>query len=603
MSDTDSALDARLRADPKWAALNTELDGARAELREIEAQLVADRETAARPRPPQQMQRPGSWNPLDRIPNPDYEKWRAARANVAKYDDPLLGDEAAQKALEALRKRVSDLAVSLGTQASAVRNTRPAQAEPEIRLIEGVYRERDPRTGVWRPVTVEGEGGVPRAAVAGTATGPHTIQKTEKGPPDENGYQPTYLVTYDVDAQGNETWNGETPKRLDLGPSVASPRSQVDLQTAQVNLQAAQQKLAEATSPGAQEKARIDLEVARTNLAQAQRKAAAELLPETISAPSTQRVIVQRDPTTGELTAVPNPAYQAPGPEPVSAPGSQPLLAFRDPRTGAITTQPNPNYRAALPQNAYAAYAQERSRVQAEGRRRIDELQRQQEQGLLSAADAGRQFDQWLAGETAGLTGLETAAREAQRQEQIALEQQQRLEQQRVEGLERTRQQLGYEAGEAARRDLAAVLPQGRTPQFLREYGGLVSNMAARANAPSAEAAAALPRAPTITPDVFNPANFKAALPDLDAYARQATARALSAISPIAAATINRPMPRFPEPPDLPALLAQVPYRGPLQAPPPGVQPLPGQEAIDLRTGFARSQYPGGSFLDWRLPA
>jgi hypothetical protein len=268
--------------------------------------------------------------------------------------------------------------------------------------------------------------------------------------------------------------------------------------------------------------------------------------------------------------------------------------------------------RGQLPANAYAALAQETSRVQAVARQERDRLLELQRQGAISASQAQQQWQQWLGPRQAQLEGLKVAAEEAQRAEQIQLDALQRTEDARVQALNRQREQLGLEAGQTARTAWMGLAPHVRTPQFLQQYGQSVANMAARANAPSAEAAAALPRGSTFTADTFNPANFRAAVPNLDEVARQATARALASISPLAAATINRPMPRFPSPLDLPAMVAQVPYRGPLAAlpsPASGLTPTLGMnpaEDIGLVNGVgtARTRYgpTGDVFYDWPIP-
>jgi hypothetical protein len=268
--------------------------------------------------------------------------------------------------------------------------------------------------------------------------------------------------------------------------------------------------------------------------------------------------------------------------------------------------------RGQLPANAYAALTQETARVQAAARQERDRLLELQRQGALSAQQAQQQWQQWLGPRQAQLEGLKAAAEEAQRAEQVQTEALQRAEHARVEVLNRQREQLGLEAGEGARRTWMGLAPQVRTPQFLQQLGQSVANMAARAGAPSAEAAAALPRGSTFTADTFNPANFRGAIPNLDEVARQATARALAAISPLAAATINRPMPRFPAPADLPGMLAQIPYRGPLAAlpsPTSGLLPTPGTNpAEDLGlvngVGTARTRYgpTGDVFYDWPIP-
>jgi hypothetical protein len=156
------------------------------------------------------------------------------------------------------------------------------------------------------------------------------------------------------------------------------------------------------------------------------------------------------------------------------------------------------------------------------------------------------------------------------------------------------------------------IAPDVRTQGFLTQYGNMVGNMAARANAPTAEAANRLAPAPTITGDTFSIDKFAGAIPNLDEAARAATARALAGISPTAARLANMPTVNMPTGPDLAGMLSQLPYQGALAKPPPGLQPLPGMEAVDQlpfgRPGWARTIYPGvnggqGGWMDWAINA
>jgi hypothetical protein len=445
---------------------------------------------------------------------------------------------------------------------------------------------------------------------------PHQVQKQEKHP---NGG--TYLVTYDVDAQGNEKWNGQKPQEL----FPPSEQTGLQLETAQFNLKKAQQDFAEATSPEAKREAQLKLDLAEFNLQEARKKSGREDRPAILSGvPEGQEWILSRDPTTGAVTRERNPAYRAPISQ-IIQPGTGRTITTRDPTTGEIKTEANPAWtpemeeaqqlelgnlrRGQLPQNPLAAYTQEAQRLQGEAQKELDRLRDLQRTGALSATDADAQFKQYLAQRvTPQLAGLKTQAEEAQRLERTQVEERNRLEQVRADTANRAREQVGYQAGETARSQIMQIAPEIRTPQFLQQYGSMVANMAGRANAPTAEAANAMPAAPTITADTFNPANFAGSIPNLDEAAKQATARALAGISPTAARLANMPTVNMPTGPDLQGMLNQLPYQGQLQRPPPGLQPLPNFAAVDQGNGMARSIYPGvnggqGGWMDWAINA
>ena len=251
-------------------------------------------------------------------------------------------------------------------------------------------------------------------------------------------------------------------------------------------------------------------------------------------------------------------------PQVVPADTTSPVIMTRDPNTGAIKTEPNPEYQGPTFTDATAAYNAQVPRLQQAARTERDRLLELQRSGAISEADAEKQFTQWFAGNVeTPLAGYRAAAEEAQRKEQRENEALQRAENARVEGLNRARETAGFNAGEQARQQWTGLAGEVRTPQFLQQAGQAVANMSARANAPSTEAAAALPRGgSTFTADTFNPANFAGAIPNLDEVARSATQRALASISPSVAAQINAPMPRLPTGPTLEGMLSQIPYRG-----------------------------------------
>jgi hypothetical protein len=452
------------------------------------------------------------------------------------------------------------------------------------------------------------------ATAATTEKKPHQIQKQEKHP---NGG--TYLVTYDVDAQGNEKWNGQKPQEL----FPPSEQAGLTLETAQFNLKKAQADFAEAQSPEAKREARLKLDLAEFNLQEARKKSGREDRPAILSGvPEGQEWILSRDPTTGAVTRERNPAYRAPISQ-IIQPGTGRTITTRDPTTGEIKTEANPAWtpemeeaqqlelgnlrRGQLPQNPLAAYTQEAQRLQGEAQKELDRLRDLQRTGALSATDADAQFKQYLAQRvTPQLAGLKTQAEEAQRLERTQVEERNRLEGIRADTANRERERLGYQAGETARSQVMQIAPDVRTQGFLTQYGNMVGNMAARANAPTAEAANRLAPAPTIQGDTFSIDKFAGAIPNLDEAAKQATARALAGISPTAARLANMPTVNMPNGPDLAAMLGQIPYQGELMKPPPGLQPLPGMEAVDQlpfgQPGMARTTYPGGGYQTWQIP-
>jgi hypothetical protein len=478
---------------------------------------------------------------------------------------------------EAIRKSIAQAEAAVGADPNSDAGVRAAAALPGLRsLLKGYTDSIAAEENRLRDEA---------AAAAAKASGQEGKPKngdTRTSRVTHNGVTATITERYD-NGQWSYVPNSATPETGLLGQQ--DPRSQVDLQTAQTNLQVAQQKLAEATSPEARELAQLDVEKARAAVEQARQAVATGRAP-TVIQPGTSRVITTRDPLTGELRTQPNPAYT---PEMAEAEQLQ-LEGLR---------------RGTLPQDAYAAYTQERTRLQAAGRAEIDRLQELQQKGAISDQQAQAQWQQWIGPRQAQLEGLHAAADEAQRKERLEQEAQQRAENARVEALNRQREQLGFEAGQGARQQWMSLAPQVRTPQFLQQLGQSVANMSARAGAPSAEAALALPAGQRMTADTFNPERWKGAIPDLNQVAREATQRALSSISPAVAASINRPLPQLPTGPALDGMLASIPYQGPLSAlpsPTSGLLPTSGREAVDLGTGQARTYYgTGNSYYDWPI--
>jgi hypothetical protein len=585
----------RVAADPKWVAINSQLNAAKTQLQSIENQLQQARAlTQGHPpnwRPPQKLQKPGTFGPWNQVDNPEYAPYMTALALINKYEDPQGLDDSGKKELETLRKRVSDLTVNLGTQASTVMKTSPAGPTPDIRTVNGIPMERQP-DGSYAPVRVSGADGVTPASGTTTGSKAGKTTKSEKGPDGK-----TYLVTYNVDAAGNESWNGEKPVPLDLG---TDPNAAVTLQTAQVNLQRAQQQLAQENDPLKRAQLQAQVEQAQFTLEQARAKAPLDLqqqqlniqqAEQNLNRPSVQTVggrAVGINPNTGQ--AVFNTDLMSPEDRARTEETAQ--LQLETARRGQ------------LPANALAAYSQETTRLQETARQELARLQELQKSGAISAAEASQQFNNFFQTRVeTPLAGLRAAAEEAQRAEREQNAQRQREEDRWVFQQNQAREQAGIAAGNTARQQAIAIAPQVRTPQFLQQYGQAVANMSQRAGAPNAEAALAMPAGQRITADTFNPANFKGAIPDIETYAQQASQRALSSISPAVAARVGGGMPQLPGLPDLSQLLNQLPYQGPLTAAPRNALPVPGQEALDLGTGMARTMYPGGGYLDWSIPA
>jgi hypothetical protein len=598
-TDTDTPavdLAAQLAGDSEYMELRRQRDEAKARYDRLNAEKAQIQADLSAPEPP--FGDPGGFFGIGRQESPAHQQWRQKREAATRNQYAFTSDKAGKgKELADAEQDYNGASLKLEQRATKVVST-AAQAKPDIRTVNGVPMERG-EDGVYRPVRVGGADGTTGATPATGTTTPSkagTVTKMEKGPDGA-----TYAVTYNVDAAGNQTWDGKKPTRVDLG---TDPGAAIELQTAQLKLQQAQQALANEQDPlkrrqlqtqveqaqfaleQARAKAPIDLQIAQTNLAQAQQN---------LNRPSVSTVggrAVGINPQTGERV--------------FSTDLMSPEERARTEEVAALDTEAR--RRGQLPTNAVAAYSQERTRLQARGQQELDRLTALQQQGAMSAAEAQREFERFFRQNVeAPLSGLQTQAEEYLRAERERQETAQREENWRAYQANQAREQLGLQAGQQARQQLIGLAPQIRTPQFLAQYGQAVANLSQRAGAPNAEAALALPAGQRITADTFNPANFKGAIPDLEAYARQASDRALAAISPAVAAQVGRPLPQLPSLPELPNLLAQVPYQGPLSAAPKGITPLPGQEAIDLgpmgQPGMARTYYSPTSYLDWQIPA
>jgi hypothetical protein len=242
-------------------------------------------------------------------------------------------------------------------------------------------------------------------------------------------------------------------------------------------------------------------------------------------------------------------------------------------------------------QSAVAQYQSEVGRRQGLARTELARLQDLQKSGQLSPDQAEAQFDAWMQTNVEGpLAGYRAAAEEERRTQEQANLTRQTAEDARVEALNRQRQQLGYQAGEAARQQGIEIGQQTRAPQYLQGLGDVANAMAT--GRPFAG----------FSPEAFNPANFKGVQPDYNALADQAMNRLFGVLPQATARNVNVPLPQLPTGDALRTMLDGVRYSGPLTGTP-NEAPVPGQEAQDLGTGMARTMYPGNRFVDWRIPA
>jgi hypothetical protein len=107
------------------------------------------------------------------------------------------------------------------------------------------------------------------------------------------------------------------------------------------------------------------------------------------------------------------------------------------------------------------------------------------------------------------------------------------------------------------------------------------------------------------SPEAFDPANFKKALPNMDELADKAVQRLFSFVPEARARNVNVPLPEMPSGDGLRGMMDQTRYTPPASVAG-GNQPVPGQDAIDLkdqgRPGWARTIYSNGNFSDWQIP-
>lgn len=247
---------------------------------------------------------------------------------------------------------------------------------------------------------------------------------------------------------------------------------------------------------------------------------------------------------------------------------------------------------------ATAQYQAEASRRQDLARKELARLTDLQKSGQISPDQAEAQFDRWMQLNVEGpLAGYKAAAEEERRKLEQENLTRTTAEQGRVDTLNRQREQLAHAAGEAGRQE-AITLGQGtRATEYISDLGGLANRMAAGPmGGPNA--------APgfQFSAGAFDPANFRKVVPNVNELADAAVNRLLSRVSPATARDVNVPLPALPTGPDLTGIMNQVKYQGPLSAMPQAEAALPGQEAVDLGTGRARTVFGNGRYYDWDIP-
>lgn len=241
--------------------------------------------------------------------------------------------------------------------------------------------------------------------------------------------------------------------------------------------------------------------------------------------------------------------------------------------------------------SAVAQYQSEASRRQQLARTELSRLQDLQKSGQISPDQAEAQFDRWMQLNVEGpLAGYKSAAEEERR----TLEQEhltrQTAEANRVEALNRQRDTLAYQAGEEGRQEAITLGQATRAPEYIRDLGGLASSLSqGKTNF-------------QFSPESFDVANYRKAVPNVNELADAAVNRLLSRVQPATARDVNVPLPALPAGPELRSMMDQVKYSGPLSAVPQGEAPLEGQGAVDLGGGRARTVFANGRYVDWPIP-
>jgi hypothetical protein len=242
--------------------------------------------------------------------------------------------------------------------------------------------------------------------------------------------------------------------------------------------------------------------------------------------------------------------------------------------------------------SAVAQYQQEVTRRQGLARTELARLQDLQKSGQLSPDQAEAQFDRWMKTNVEGpLAGFRAAAEEERRKQEQENLTRQTAENARVEAANALRGRAGYEAGETAKAQALEVGLQTRSPEYIGQVGQFAQSLGqGKTNF-------------VFDPSSLDPAKFKAVQPDYDAIANQAMQRLFGLYPEARAQNVNVGVPNLPTGQDLLGLMDGVKYSGPLTGAPAGETPLPGQEAIDLKNGKARTVYSNGRYVDWDINA
>ena len=504
-------------------------------------------------------------NPQNLLERQYNQLWEIEQQLAKAKLDAQSGDDAvripAEKIIPTLTTQQTSLLSQIGQQENREADNRRADEAKAQAEADRKQREEDAKAERERQAAQQPKNG-----------------DTRQSRVEHNGVTAIITERYN-NGQWSYVQGSATPDTGLLGQP--NERTAVDLQTAQVNLQRLQQQLEAENDPLKKEQLRVQVETAKVALQQAQQN----LNRPTDIQSEGYLVRVRPDGTTERIdTLTPEQRRQ------------------RDEATGLDLEAKR---RGTLPQNAYAAYTQEVSRLQGRAQQELDRLKALQQQGVLSAEQASTQYTDWFRTNVQGpLAGLRASAEEAQRAERTRVEEANLQEERRVQAANAQREQLAQQYGEQARNQLIATFPSARSPEFAQAYGANVAAMSQRAGLATAEERMRAPRGQGYTPQALSAGAIQAVMPSPEAIAADARNRALAAIAPAVALRQGYTAPTLPTAPDISALIGRVPYAGPLSAAPtyPGATPLPGQEAVDLGTGLARTVYPGGSYLDWRIP-
>lgn len=241
--------------------------------------------------------------------------------------------------------------------------------------------------------------------------------------------------------------------------------------------------------------------------------------------------------------------------------------------------------------SAVAQYQQEVTRRQGLARTELARLQELQKSGQISPDQAEAQFNRWMQTNVEGpLAGFRAAAEEEHRKQEQENLTRQATENTRVEAANALRGRAGYEAGETAKAQALEVGLRTRSPEYIGQLGQFAQSIGqGKTNF-------------VFDPASLDPAKFKAVQPDYDAIANQAMQRLFGLYPEAKAQNVNVGVPNLPTGQDLLGIMDGIKYSGPMSGTPTGETPLPGQEAVDLRNGKARTVYSNGRYLDWDIP-